>query len=115
MRLRRIGTTGAAVVVFSAAALVASSAEAKGKKKGGGAGRAVVRACVDDYKSGLELEDTGRLISARERYVRCSKAACGTPLQEECTARFTLLDSEIPSVVPIATDAQGATRFDVEV
>jgi hypothetical protein len=115
MKLRRIGTTGAAVMAFLAAALFASSAEAKKKRKAGGAGGAVVRTCVDDYKSGLQLEETGRLISARERFVRCSKSACGSPLREECTTRFTQLDSEIPSVVPVATDAEGAPRFDVEV
>jgi hypothetical protein len=74
-----------------------------------------VGSCVDDYKSALKLEETGQLIPARERFVRCSKAACGSPLREECTTRFTQLDTEIPSVVPIATDADGQPRFDVEV
>src|SRR5262249_36163392 len=116
MKSRRSKIIGTTVVVILAAASWASPAEGKGKRKGGApAGNAVVRTCVDDYKSGLQLEETGQLIPARERYVRCSKAACGSPLRDECTTRFTQLDSEIPSVVPIATDAEGAPRFDVEV
>jgi hypothetical protein len=115
MTFRRTQTIRAAALAMLVAALWASPAEAKGRRKGGAAGGGVVRTCVEDYKSGLQLEETGQLISARERYVRCSKAACGSPLRDECTTRFTQLDSEIPSVVPIATDAEGAPRFDVEV
>jgi len=119
MKLLRIGTTGAAALAFLAAALLASSAEAKRKKKAGGAaggaGASVVRTCVDDYKSGVQMEETGHLIAAREKFVRCSKAACGSPLKQACTTRFTQLDSDIPSVVPVATNAEGAPRFDVEV
>jgi hypothetical protein len=119
MKLRRIGTTGLAVAAILAAALFASSAEAKGKKKAGGAAgggaAGVVRTCVDDYKSGVQLEETGHLIAAREKFVRCSKSACGSPLKQACTTRFTQLDTDIPSVVPVATNAEGAPRFDVEV
>jgi hypothetical protein len=117
MKFRRTHVIGTAVVAMLAAALWASPAEGKGRRKGGAAaaGGGVIQTCVADYKSGLQLEETGQLIPARERYVRCAKPACGSPLRDECTTRFTQLDSEIPSVVPIATDAEGSPRFDVEV
>ena len=71
--------------------------------------------CVTNYKTGLDREQSGKLVEARELFIRCSKAACGSPLREECTTRFTQLTADIPSVVPVVHDATGRPQTDVAV
>lgn len=84
-------------------------------KKGRHAGGGEIAACVTNYKSGLGDEKSGHLLEARELFIRCSKSACGSPLREECTMRFTQLNIDIPSVVPLVTSAAGKPVLDVEV
>lgn len=72
-------------------------------------------ACVDKYKSGLDNEQAGHLKQARELFIGCAKASCGSPLRDECTTRFTQLSTDIPSVVPMVTDEAGSPQTDVEV
>jgi len=74
-----------------------------------------VSACVDNYKTGLDKEQSGNLRQARELFIKCSKASCGSPLREECTTRFTQLSTDIPSIVPVVTDDAGGPQTDVEV
>ena len=107
----------AAVALTIAGLLVAlSPAPALARKsKKAAASNEVVGLCVTNYKSGLENEQAGHLLQARELFIRCAKAACGSPLREECTTRFTQLSSDIPSVVPMVTDENGGPRTDVEV
>jgi hypothetical protein len=42
------------------------------------------------------------------------KAACGA-VRRKCAARYTQLDADIPSVIPIVTDESGSARSDVQV
>jgi hypothetical protein len=72
-------------------------------------------ACVEKYKSGLDNEQSGHLKQARELFIGCAKASCGSPLRDECTTRFTQLSTDIPSVVPVVTDEAGNPQTDVEV
>jgi hypothetical protein len=95
-------------------ALSSPTLATKGKGKGKH-GSAEITACVTNYKSGLEQERSGHLLEARELFIRCSKSACGSPLREECTTRFTQLSVDIPSVVPVVTSAAGKPVLDVEV
>ncbi len=74
-----------------------------------------VGACVDNYKTGLDNEQAGHLKQARELFIRCAKASCGSPLRDECTTRFTQLSTDIPSVVPVVTDDAGSPQTDIEV
>jgi hypothetical protein len=74
-----------------------------------------VNACVDKYKSGLDNEQAGHLKQARELFIGCAKASCGSPLRDECTTRFTQLSTDIPSIVPVVTDDAGNPQTDVEV
>ena len=92
--------------------LVSSPGFAKKARHGG---NAEIAACVTNYKSGLDQEKSGHLLEARELFIRCSKSACGSPLREECTTRFTQLSVDIPSVVPVVTNAAGTPVIDVEV
>jgi hypothetical protein len=100
------------IVALPSIGLLSSPAFAKKAKRGG---NAEIAACVTNYKSGLDQEKTGRLLEARELFIRCSKSACGSPLREECTMRFTQLGMDIPSVVPVVTSGSGKPITDVEV
>ena len=96
--------------------LLPEAAMAKGGKRGkGSASPEMVSACVDNYKTGLDKEQSGHLRQARELFIKCSKASCGSPLREECTTRFTQLSTDIPSIVPMVTDEGGGPQTDVEV
>lgn len=92
----------------------AAFAKKEKRERRSGAPEAVA-ACVDNYKTGLENEQSGKLRQARELFIKCSKASCGSPLREECTTRFTQLSTDIPSVVPMVTDDAGGPQTDVEV
>lgn len=96
--------------------LLPEAAMAKGGKRAkGSASPEAVSACVDNYKTGLDKEQSGHLRQARELFIKCSKASCGSPLREECTTRFTQLSTDIPSIVPVVTDDAGGPQTDVEV
>ena len=84
-------------------------------RRGRHGGNAEISACVTNYKTGLDQERSGHLLEARELFIRCSKSACGSPLREECTTRFTQLSVDIPSIVPVVTNAVGKPVTDVEV
>jgi hypothetical protein len=45
----------------------------------------------------------------------CAKTSCGARLAQECSAKATQLDFDIPSVVPIVTDEEGRPRVDVQI
>jgi hypothetical protein len=104
------------VAVAATLLLVPQAAFAKKEKRDKKSGSPEsVNACVDKYKSGLDNEQAGRLKQARELFIGCAKASCGSPLRDECTTRFTQLSTDIPSVVPVVTDEAGNPQTDVEV
>jgi hypothetical protein len=72
------------------------------------------RACKVAYKSALEREESGRLREARDLFSRCSAATCGK-VRAECKSSYALLNSDIPSVVPVVTDEEGELVFNVQV
>jgi hypothetical protein len=114
------GTNSAQRVLCSAIAglllLLPAAAMAKKEKRDKRTGAPEsVAACVDNYKTGLDREQSGHLRQARELFIKCSKAACGSPLRDECTTRFTQLSTDIPSVVPLVTDETGGPQTDIEV
>jgi hypothetical protein len=73
------------------------------------------RACLAAYENGQEQVAARRLRTARALFAACSFATCGPALRQQCGARFAQVDSDIPTIVPVATDASGARRADVEV
>jgi hypothetical protein len=114
VRLRR---TVPSILALLALGLVSSPSLAKkakttGKRLSNGE---VISACITNYKSGLDQERTGKLLEARELFIRCAKSACGSPLRDECTMRFTQLGTDIPSVVPVVTNAAGKPETNIEV
>lgn len=78
-------------------------------------GAAHSQTCSAAFQAAKDKEDTGRLLEAREQYASCAKKECGAFLLNECLTRHARLDSDIPSVVPIATGASGEARTDVRV
>ena len=104
------------VAIAAVLLLLPQAASAKKEKRDKKSGSPEsVDACVDKYKSGLENEQAGHLKQARELFIRCAKASCGSPLRDECTTRFTQLSTDIPSIVPVVTDDAGNPQTDVEV
>jgi hypothetical protein len=71
--------------------------------------------CAGSYVDAQGKEAAGRLLEARGLYLQCARQVCGAFLLSECTIRHARLDVDIPSVVPVATEASGAPRADVEV
>lgn len=109
-RVRAAATTSGAA--WEAAATVSSHAPARSRA------RAVPRSespCVAAFRVADENEKAGRLSVARQHWLKCARATCGSFLKQECTNRYTQLESDIPSVVPVVTDETGTPRVDVEV
>ncbi len=104
------------IAIAGVSLLLPHAALAKKEKREKHAGSPeAIGTCVENYKTGLENEQVGHLKQARELFIKCSKASCGSPLRDECTTRFTQLSTDIPSVVPLVTDEAGGPQTDIEV
>ena len=97
----QIGVCGALLLLTAGSARAADPKPAAPKDK-------TPAACSAAYKSAIESEKAGRLRQAQEQLMTCAKATCGAFLKSECTTRFTQLDSDIPSVVPLVTSCSCA-------
>jgi hypothetical protein len=73
------------------------------------------KACKVARKTAKELEQSNHLRQARETLLSCAKVSCSAMVRQECLNRYTLLASDIPSIVPLVTDQSGAPRVDVAV
>jgi hypothetical protein len=71
--------------------------------------------CTAAFKDGVKLEKDARLREAQAAFAACSKSACGASVRRECIMRYGQLGSDIPSVVPVVTDATGEPILDVKV
>jgi len=76
-------------------------------------GRGGPAACQSAYKKAQKAEQDGELVTAKRFLRSCARAKCGTFLEHECTVSFARIGSEMPSVVPIATDEAGKPVIDV--
>jgi hypothetical protein len=70
--------------------------------------------CAVAYANAQKDEGSGQLREARDLLLTCAKPTCGTFLYKECTARYTQLGNDIPSVVPLA-DKGGVPIVDARV
>lgn len=79
------------------------------------------RAADDDgtcHLAHARAQESGRaahLVEARELLQTCAKVRCGKVLYEACTAMLTQVEADLPSIVPVVTDGNGAARIDVQV
>jgi hypothetical protein len=105
-RTFQIGACGAAILLC---AVPGQSEPEKAAPKGDKA------ACKVAYKTAQEREQSSRLREAKELYLQCSKVACGAFMRPECTTKYTQLNSDVPSVIPVVTDENGAAKSDVTV
>jgi hypothetical protein len=71
--------------------------------------------CVDAYKGAQAKEQSAHLREARDLLLECAKSTCSKLLREQCRVRYTQLEEDIPSVVPLVTDESGAPSVDVQV
>jgi hypothetical protein len=78
-------------------------------------GAAESPSCAGSYIEAQTKEAAGHLLEARRLYLQCARRSCGAFLLSECTTRHARLDSDIPSVVLVATERSGAPRADVKV
>lgn len=67
------------------------------------------------YKNAQRRAHAGRLREAKDLMMKCASASCGSFLLHACTSRYTQLDADIPSVVPLVTDGSGQPLADVQV
>ncbi len=98
----RAMVTGLALLVLAAPA--AARAADKGHK-----------ACVDSYKEANRQERAAKLREALKSFTTCSQPACGVVLRRECLLRYSQVQADIPSVVPVVTDSTGEPIMDVKV
>src|SRR5262245_12831447 len=68
--------------------------------------------CVAAFNVADASEKAGHLAEARQQWLKCARATCGSFLKQECTSRYTQLEADIPSVVPVVTDENGEPRVD---
>jgi len=93
------------------AAILLGVAPAKGDEKGA---RVACNTAYKDFKAAQADEQAGHLRIARDLYQSCSRATCGG-LVQKCSAKYSALNADLPSVVPIATDDSGEPRVDLQV
>lgn len=73
------------------------------------------RACTSAYKQAKKQEQDNQLRAAEKSWLACAKASCSTFLQHECTFHHAQIQADIPSIVPVVTDAAGAPVTDAQV
>jgi len=87
-----------------------SQAAEKGKKSSSNSSQ-----CGAAWKGAQARSDAGHLRQARDLLLACARPACGAAYMRQCGAKFTQVDSDIPTVVPLLTDEAGAPVTDVQV
>jgi hypothetical protein len=102
---RTHGMVQAVLVAAGAAGLLAIAYPAEARSA----------SCTAAFKDGVKLEQAARLREAQKAFAACSKSACGASVRRECIMRYGQLASDIPSVVPVVTDATGEPILDVKV
>jgi hypothetical protein len=76
--------------------------------------KAKIKACGITFRTAVQLEQSGHLRQAKDTLLACMKATCGG-VKLRCTALFSQLESDTPSVVPLVVDEGGDPRTDVQV
>jgi hypothetical protein len=71
--------------------------------------------CVSAYRTAVKLEQASHLREAQKAFAACARVTCDQFMRKECMSQHNQLDSDIPSVVPVVTDASGEPVVDVRV
>src|SRR5579864_8281450 len=99
-----------ALTLTSAVLWVAPARATEGAKKPTG----VCAAAIASLKAAAQDEREGKLRDARKEWQACIDDACGN-VSQNCATRLSSLESWMPSIVPVVTDATGTPKVDVEV
>jgi hypothetical protein len=91
LRIRRIFRAGACGAVLLSSAASGQASPKPPETEG--------QACKTAYTKAQESEQAGRLREAKDLLLQCTKTVCGRLLEQECLARYTRLESDIPTIV----------------
>jgi hypothetical protein len=72
----------------------------------------VKKECVDASTEGQTSRDAGELLSARDKFVVCSRDACPAVVRSSCANWLSEIDQQVPSIVIRAADASNADITD---
>lgn len=70
--------------------------------------------CQAAYRTARKHHHAGELVKALRQYRACARPKCGVFIEHQCTVSFGRIESEMPSVVPTATDPSGKPVVDVK-
>ena len=80
------------------------------------AGRADERkACVEAADSGQSLRDQGKLVEARDSFVKCAREVCPGVVSHQCATWLSDVDLQIATISVRVTDGSGKDLIDVGV
>jgi hypothetical protein len=63
--------------------------------------------CLADSEAAQRLRLSGKLVGARERFVRCAHAECPPVVRQDCEGALAGVDAALPTVIVAARDAEG--------
>ncbi len=101
-RVKALAVAGSAFLLFASLAPSAHAADPP-------------NACADAYGRAQELRSKRKLIGARDALRVCSQQTCPAFIVKDCTSWLDEVQASLPSVVPVATDAQGNDLAGVKV
>jgi hypothetical protein len=73
------------------------------------------KACVAAADQGQILRDEGKFRPAREAFMRCARTSCPDLVSADCSKWLVDVEQRSPSVIVIATDAEGNAMTRVKV
>ena len=73
----------------------------------------VKAACVEAHEQGQLSRNTDKLLAAREQFMVCARDACPKLVRDACLQLLADVESELPTVIVDARDAQGNDTLDV--
>jgi hypothetical protein len=73
------------------------------------------RDCGLSFEKAKESFEASHLMEAKALLEKCIRAVCGSMVHNECTSLYSRLQTDVPTIVPMVTDAVGTPRTHVEV
>jgi len=98
-------------VLVAAVLLAAGPAHGKTRKKRAARANPV---CAAAYKDAVMLATDGELQAARAKLQMCARPICGV-VQRRCASKLLRVESDIPTIVPAATDDAGKSVVETSV
>jgi hypothetical protein len=71
--------------------------------------------CTKSSQQAREHAQAGHLRRARAAFMECAKTSCGGLISRQCQSGLQQLDTDMPSVIPVVTNASGAQQVEVRV